>query len=146
MSCIYIKDNYHVTYIALTFLERAKMLNLEEQNCKLMWECLRSIHPKHCHTFKSSIWHEVGHIFDTILKISIQSDFLEKLSKINVSRDISKYASISPREAFAEAFSEYHSTDSPNMAVSSLVEIALQEYKKRERKKSQIFELSKKYK
>ncbi len=146
MSCVCTKDDYHITYIGLTFLERAKMLNLADQNCKLMWECIRSIHPEHCHTFRSAIWHEVGHIFDYILSISTRSDFLEELSKIHVSWKISKYASISPRETFAEAFAEYHSTDSPNMAVSSLVEIALQEYKKRERKKSQIFELSKKYK
>lgn len=146
MSCHGAVSNCHVTYISLAFLERAKMLNLNEQNYKLMWECIRSIHPEHCQDFRSSIWHEIGHIFDCVLRITTREDFLEKLSEINVSCDISKYASISPREAFAEAFAEYHSTNTPNDAVSSLVGIALQEYKKSKEKKSQVFQISKKYK
>lgn len=146
MSCHGTKSDCHITYISLAFLERAKILNLNEQNYKLMWESIHSIHPEHCYDFRSSIWHEIGHIFDYVLTITARKDFLEKLSEINVSCDISKYAATSPRETFAEAFAEYHSTNYPNDAVSSIVEIALQEYKKREKKKSQIFQISKKYK
>ena len=67
------------------------------------------------------------------------------LQTIDIEKEISIYGSKNSMEAFAEAFAEYHAKIYPNEAVTKIMDFALAEYRKRALKKSEIFNVSRKF-
>jgi len=59
-------------------------------------------------SIKWGIYHECAHILDFMLCISKAPEFIELIKNKNLELLISKCASTSPLEAFAEAFAKYH--------------------------------------
>lgn len=136
------KDNI---YIGINISKLISHHNLDELNLIAKENAIFAYHPTHCVSFKSIIYHEIGHIFDFLLKITENHEFLKLLETINLELEVSRYAMLNQREAFAEAFAEYHMADQPNEAVRKIVEIGLEEYRKRAEKKSEIFDVSRRF-
>lgn len=146
MTTVSITDeNKKLLYNALNIGPSVRNHTLFSININLLLNTLVKHHPFHCKNFKSTIYHELGHILDNILKITEKKEFLELTQDINIKKQISKYATTNEREAFAEAFAEYHSTDEPNDVVRKIVEFGLEEYRRRSEKKSEIFDISRKF-
>ena len=138
-------ENNNPLYIALNIGPLISRYHLDYINRIHMQGALSGFNPPHSTTFKSTIYHELGHVLDAILKITEKKEFLELLQTVDIENEISRYATTNEREAFAEAFAEYHSTDEPNDAVRKIVEFGLEEYRRRAEKKSEIFDVSRKF-
>ncbi len=70
-------------------------------------DCLNGLKTKHCRYFDSIVWHEIGHLLDSILHISYLEEFQKMLINVNIEREISLYATINYYETLAESFAEY---------------------------------------
>lgn len=132
-------------YIGFSINNSVKNKTLPELNYLRKKDADTGFSPNHCGSFRSMVWHEIGHIFDYILKITGKPEFLELIQSVNIEKQISKYATTDYKETFAEAFAEYHSTNEPNDVVRKIVEFGLEEYRRRAEKKSEIFDVSRKF-
>ncbi len=62
---------------------------------------------KHRELIEANFWHEVGHMLDFIMGISNTYDFQKIISNHDILKEVSMYATTSPKETLAEAFAEY---------------------------------------
>lgn len=140
----YDKNNL-LTYFGLNLSIYIRNHSLSTMDMDFRKKSIAGFHTPNCNTFRSVLYHEFGHLFDYILKISSNPKFFELLKNMDIEHDVSSYATTNEMEAFAEAFSEYHSTDTPNESIKKIVEFGLAEYNLRAEKKSEIFDVSKKF-
>ena len=96
--------------------------------------------PKGCHTLKAKVWHEFGHLMDSVVGISSDIRIQNAISRSkDLGIDLSGYAYESLqagmcREVFAEAVSEAKCSPSPRkMAVDiwNMAEKVIQEWRKK---------------
>lgn len=94
--------------------------------------CERSLfHPKGCKGLESVYFHELGHALDkyTGLSSGVALDKLFKsLSKEDIKKGLSEYASTSPEEFVAEAMSEHYSSISPRPLAEKVFALMKERY------------------
>ena len=135
-----------VDYIGLSIRPYISDNTLERINYDNYYAADQGLYTSNCSTIKSSIWHEVGHVLDNIMKVSTDSKFLSMIKNANIKEEISEYAMINQRETFAEAFAEYHAALDSSILIEAIGEYADRKYKVLSLKKPQNFELSNRFK
>lgn len=93
--------------------------------------------PRGCHSFRSVITHELGHVLDFWLKISENRRFKSKIKTLSssyIQSNLSEYSSsngqVYPAEVIAEGFAEYRCSNSPRELASFVGQLIDEEYKK----------------
>ncbi len=145
-SCICGEIDNSVLYCGMILGNGLQDCTLKEINELILYNAFSRMHTIHTKSMRELVWHEVGHIMDFVLHISSRPEFQDLLETFDIEQTISRYATKNELEALAEAFAEYHATTKPNKAVYQITRYVLKEYKKREAKKSEIFNISKAYK
>jgi hypothetical protein len=96
--------------------------------------------PKGCHTLKAKVWHEFGHLMDSVVGISSDIRIQNAISRLkDLGIDLSGYAYESLqadkyREVFAEAVSEAKCSPSPRKVavdIWNMAEKVIQEWRKK---------------
>lgn len=75
-----------------------------------------NVHPKGCNGVESLFFHEFGHLLENLSGLTSSKKFcnyFKRLGEKKIAEGLSKYATMNIREFFAEAFSEYMSSESP---------------------------------
>lgn len=88
-------------------------------------------HPKGCNTFESVVYHEIGHLLDSVCDFSRSEDgsaFLAQYTKEEVAKGLSSYATASPQELVAEAFAEAFSNPAPRKIASDVYQAICEFY------------------
>ncbi len=100
----------HNNFIGLSYSKNLVGKTLKEVDEVTCNDAKRGLHPQSCTTFKSSVYHEIGHIFDFILRLRKDPNFLkiihEKYPYESMYTEFSRY-SITLEEFIAEVFAEY---------------------------------------
>ena len=84
-----------------------KYVNYIELQCMCIEDSISGFKTRHCRYFDSIVWHEIGHMLDDILHITQKEELKKMLFNVNISKEISKYATTSLYEVVAESFAEY---------------------------------------
>ena len=90
-------------------------------------------HPKGCSTPESVVYHEIGHMLDGKCNLSDSLEFTSFYSRMTpdmVEREVSGYATTSPKELIAESFAEYMCNDTPRPCAKAVVDMLNAKYKK----------------
>lgn len=90
-------------------------------------------HPKGCHTPESVVYHELGHLLDSMCELSEDSDFKNYYSSLDsddIKSGLSEYALKSPAEFIAEAFAEYMCNPTPRTIAIKVGELLDDVYRK----------------
>ena len=106
-TMIKLNENKKIVNIGLVISDGFKNIDYKMLQCECIIDCLKGYKAKHCRYFDSIIWHEIGHILDSILHISQKEEFKKLLINVNIKEEISLYATTSYQEILAEAFAEY---------------------------------------
>lgn len=137
------------SFTAIAFGEKIMGEDISELNDIAKFNAKAGFHPKHCTTFKSSIYHEMGHILDSILNLSRDRKLigliLEKSNRCrNINASISEYALQGGlKDIIAEAFSEYMVCPESNDLIAAIGAYIDEKYKKYE--DSKVFEINQKF-
>ncbi len=102
-------------FIGIAINDTMLGIKSEDLNLQLEESAKNGYHPKHYTTVKSHIYHEIGHILDYILNLSLDKKLTSLIFKHSeggksISSKISKYVLKSEsgmRDLITEAFSEY---------------------------------------
>lgn len=100
-------------FIALAYSKDLINSSIQELNLNAKYSAQYGYHPKNCTSFKSYIYHEIGHVLDTILNLHRDKDLYDICKKHSnnfkeIRSKISLYACAPDlRKIIAEAFSEY---------------------------------------
>ena len=103
-----------------------KMVSLLRENER------SGFHPKGCSGPESVVYHEVGHMLDSMLSLSESEEFksfYNRCSERDIIAGLSEYAASSPTEMIAEAFAEYMCSPSPRYTAKYIGELIDKKYK-----------------
>ena len=104
-----------------------KMLNTSKKELDDMTikSSSNGFHPPHFNTFKSFVYHELGHVLTFVLELNNDFEFFNNIRKLsnnfkNIDSMISKYANYGEDiyELIAEAFSEYLVSPNTNSLIN----------------------------
>lgn len=137
------------SFIALAYGNLLIEKNIEELNLEAKYNSDTGYHPKHCNTFKSVIYHEIGHVLDFILNLSKDKKLYALIKEKSdgfqtIHTKISLYA-LQPKleDIIAEAFAEYMVCSNANDLINSIGDYILRKYKDFEQ--SKIFMINNKF-
>ena len=99
--------NKQIENMGLVIGSGFKNISYTKLQCMCIEDSISGFKTSHCRYFDSIVWHEIGHMLDYILHISSKEEFKKMLFNVNISKEISKYATTSLYEVLAEAFAEY---------------------------------------
>lgn len=146
------KDGYIFeihSFIGLAFGEILIGSNIEQLNLEAKQNSDVGFHPKHCSTFKSVIYHEIGHVLDSILSLSNDKKLYTLISEKSdgfktIHSKISVYAlQAKLGEIIAEAFAEYMICPNANDLINCIGDYISKKYKDFE--ESRIFMINKRF-
>lgn len=92
----------------------------------IVYDSKSGFHPKGSDTIRSIFDHEVGHQIDYAFDLSGDPEFIEyykKLSKADISKGLSGYATTNESEFIAEAYSEYKNNPNPRSMAAFVGEL-----------------------
>ncbi len=108
---------------------KSEMIKSLENSVSIEW------HPIGCNSPKSVIDHEFGHAIDNIYNISgtdIVNDYYERMTRAEITNNLSTYAATNKKEFVAEAWSEYLNNPEPRpiaKSIGQLIEKSINEGK-----------------
>ncbi len=111
-------------YKDYAYLDTIAVMRRNEQN---------GFHPKGCNTFESVVYHEIGHLLDSVCGFSRSEEgsaFLARYSQTEVIEGLSRYAATSPQEMVAEAVSEALASPAPRRIAAGVYEKLCEFYRK----------------
>lgn len=103
-----------------------KVCNRLKQNARCGY------HPKDCGEISYVFYHELGHIIDTLCSFTDSRKFnayYNSLTKEQIGKEISQYATVDRREFFAELFAEYMSVGSSRGIVAHIGKMLIDDYR-----------------
>lgn len=90
-------------------------------------------HPRNCGHATGVVYHEIGHMIDTICSLSANPAILalwRGRGEDRIAAELSRYATVSVSEFIAEAFSEYMSAPYPRLLAHEVAKIIKEAYSK----------------
>ena len=99
--------NKQIENMGLVIGSGFKNISYTKLQCMCIEDSISGFKTSHCRYFDSIVWHEIGHMLDYILHITQKEELKKMLFNVNISKEISKYATTSLYEVVAEAFAEY---------------------------------------
>ena len=88
-------------------------------------------HPKGCGETASVVYHEIGHMLDSLCAMNESAEFKSYFRRFDASavrRELSEYATTSSKEFIAEAFSEYMCNPTPRPIARTIGEMIDRQY------------------
>lgn len=147
-----IKNGYLLelqSFIAIAYSDLLRNKDINELNNQAKSNAEFGFHPRHCTSFKCSIYHEIGHILDFILNLSKDKQLYELIKEksnnfMSIHTQISEYALYGGlTDIIAEAFAEYIACPNANELIASIGTYIDKKYKLFE--DSKVFKINQKF-